>query len=157
MIIQELQGNIWEIPGNNHIVITTNGTVKTNGECVMGRGIAAQAKNFFPEVPKIVGSTLKKAGLIPFYIGKETNPLTNQTVNLWSFPVKYRWYEEADLNLIVKAMKIFVVLMYNSKGKILIPRPGCGNGRLGWVVVKKELEKIPCPKELNDKIYFCSY
>ncbi len=40
-------GDIWEIPGDAR-VITTNGVVRKDGACVMGRGVALQAKMRYP-------------------------------------------------------------------------------------------------------------
>jgi len=44
--MKEVIGNIWNYYNKgNWIVITTNGTIKKNGEAVMGRGVALEAKN----------------------------------------------------------------------------------------------------------------
>lgn len=44
--MKECQGNIWTY-GADIIVITTNGTVRKDGACVMGRGVAQQALKRF--------------------------------------------------------------------------------------------------------------
>ena len=41
--MREVVGNLWTYPADIR-VITTNGTVKNDGTCVMGRGCAAEAK-----------------------------------------------------------------------------------------------------------------
>jgi hypothetical protein len=47
--VKELFGNLWEFDGI--IVITTNGFVKRDGTCVMGRGCAKQATIKLPGLP----------------------------------------------------------------------------------------------------------
>ena len=52
-------GNIMQmIDKVSAIVITTNGFTKSNGEAVMGRGIAEQFKNAYPELPRVLGSKI---------------------------------------------------------------------------------------------------
>ena len=65
--MEEIAGNIWDYYDKGHwIVITTNGTVKKNGENVMGAGIAKQASQRFPTLPKWCGDLLVKTGLQVF-------------------------------------------------------------------------------------------
>jgi len=59
----EAFGNIWDhIDEYDAIVITTNGFVKNNGEAVMGRGIALEAKERYPELPRWLGTALTIKG-----------------------------------------------------------------------------------------------
>jgi len=59
--MQEINGNIWEqYDLGRWIVITTNGEVRKDGACVMGRGIAKQAADKFPDLPYTLGSTIKE-------------------------------------------------------------------------------------------------
>ena len=52
--MKEITGDIWDYHKQGHwIVITTNGTVKSNGEAVMGRGIALQARAKFIQHPDL--------------------------------------------------------------------------------------------------------
>ena len=53
--MKEVKGDIWK-SDCDIIAITTNGVVKKNGELVMGRGIASQAKQRYPDIPKILGA-----------------------------------------------------------------------------------------------------
>ena len=87
-------GNIWDYRETGYIVIPTNGIIKTNGENVMGRGLALQAKNKYPDFPRALGNFLKKKG----------NTVGFFTPNLITFPVKHKWYEKADLELIEKRL-----------------------------------------------------
>lgn len=94
----EVTGDLWTYPADWR-VITTNGTVKKNGECVMGRGCAAEAKK------KYLGLALNLGTRIEFY---GNVPLVFEQERLVTFPVKHRWYEKADLQLIAKSVSALV-------------------------------------------------
>lgn len=57
--MKEVTGNIWDYHEKGYwIVITTNGTVKANGEAVMGRGVALQAKRKYQGLPWRLGQEI---------------------------------------------------------------------------------------------------
>lgn len=141
--------NLWDDPGEPHIkCVTTNGYVKNNGNAVMGAGVAAQAKVRYPQLPAILGEKLSKDGnhVWPLL------DLADQTSVIFSFPVKYKWYETADLDLIKQSAEELVILtdIYEA-GIVLLPLPGCGNGRLTWTEVKPHLDPI-----LDDRFWLIS-
>jgi len=133
--MQELKGDIWDLyDKGNWIVIPTNGTVKKNGEAVMGRGLALQARMRFPDIPRILGFQLGRHGLVVTDVGKR----------IITFPVKYNWFEEASINLITKSTLGLIDHVLNPNffpPPIYLPRVGCGNGKLDWKDVKPILEK----------------
>lgn len=132
----EVTGNLWEYPADWR-VITTNGTVKKNGECVMGRGCAYEAKQRYKELPKALGKHLKLNGNI-IAVAPEHKLIT--------FPVKHDWYDKADLELITKSVRMLNKLATNDKYKndtFVMPRPGCGNGQLQWEDVRPLLMDLP--------------
>ena len=51
----EVFGDAWELSKDHFLCITTNGEVKINGQAVMGKGIAKEAANRFPELPEAFG------------------------------------------------------------------------------------------------------
>ena len=137
--MEEVFGDIWNYyDKGNWIVITTNGTIKKNGEAVMGRGIAFQAKQRLSKLPSLLGMAIKEVGnqvgIFSFY-------------RLVTFPVKNHWWEKASLDLIEKSCYELVDRMhylkeYFSISEIYMVRPGCGNGQLDWKTeVKPVLEK----------------
>lgn len=132
VIMDELHGNIWHYHDRgDFIAITTNGDVNARGECVMGRGVALQAKMRYRKLPRIVGEDLRRWG----------NHVRNyQQYRLFTFPVKHHWHEKADLDLIVRSC---VELSESSFGiHVYLTRPGCGNGGLDWKVVKPAIDGL---------------
>jgi hypothetical protein len=140
--MKEIQGNIWDYHDINGpwIVIPTNGFVRNDGECVMGRGLAFDAKIRFPDLPKELGDRIKEYGNVVF---------TFWDYHIITFPVKHNWWETADLSLIEKSAKDLDEIMHYNLSQIqtpiYIPRVGCGNGKLNWTDVKPILQKY-----LND-------
>lgn len=123
--MQILQGNLWKFhTPANWIVIPTNGSVRKDGACVMGRGVALQAKKRYHELPYELGRKLVEGG---------NNVYTFKDYGLLSFPVKHKWFEKADLELIEKSCK---QLLYVVDRPIYLPMVGCGNGHLDWSDVK---------------------
>lgn len=126
-----IKGDIWDFHTRGQVVcITTNGFVKTNGECVMGRGTALQAARKFPKLPGELGLLIQSKGNHVHYIPK---------YRLISFPVKRHWKEDARLDLIERSCKELVQLAdcvgngtFRMNFKYYLPMPGCGNGNLAW-------------------------
>lgn len=138
------------------IFITTNGYVKKDGKGVMGAGIAKEAKNLFEGVDKSLGEALIERGNVVSYLG--TWNLDNYEYRLFSFPVKDHWRDAAKNELIIKSMQYAEGLARKLKDVfILIPRPGCGNGRRDW---QTEIQPLVAPyvetPPASDKIIFLS-
>ena len=141
----ELNANIWDVATENDaIVITTNGTVTGKGKCVMGRGIAFEAKQKFPGIDSELGNLIKLHGNKVFLLCPYSGPV------IYTLPVKHQWWEKADTALIVDSCKNLVDIVGDFEGKIYMPRPGCGNGKLEWQDVKPLIEKF-----LDDKFVVC--
>jgi hypothetical protein len=139
--VLEVIGNLWTYPADVR-VITTNGTVKKNGECVMGRGCALEAKQRWPHIALVLGKSIRLHGNIVQYF---------EGYDVFSFPVKHEWYQKADLQLIAEsAQQIQRKLLASST--CVLPRPGCGNGGLRWEDVKPVLEPI-----LDDRFHIITF
>jgi hypothetical protein len=140
--MRESFGDLWKMQGDA-VCITTNGYVTAAGRGVMGRGVAAQAKRRFPGIEEALGQHVTENGnhtqVIAWWDG----------VAIVAFPVKHHWRDRADLDLIERSAQELVVLADNRHGKvrpwgrILLPRPGAGNGRRDWLTeVKPVIEPI---------------
>lgn len=145
--MKELTGNIWEQTTADAICITTNGTVKCDSRAVMGAGIAKQAAERYPDLPLILGDHLRKIGNHVNVMKFITRPSDNECkcpaiTYLVAFPVKDVWYNKADLKLIEQSCEE-LVRMADRTGwtNIVLPRPGCANGKLEWKDVKPVCEK----------------
>ncbi len=141
--MREMTGDIWDYHRKGHwIVITTNGVVKSNGEAVMGKGVALEAKNRWPQLPGDLGQKLlyrdsvNQSRHVPFFF---------HASRLATFPTKYNWREKACLELIESSAerlsRIHVVQDLDTTEAIYMVRPGCSNGGLDWKDVKPVLEK----------------
>ena len=131
--MKEITGNLWSYHDKSIIVITTNGYIKKNGECVMGRGCAKEAKDRYPEIAKQLGNAIRISGNHVHYLRN----------GIISFPVKYNFWEKADLELIDRSAQELVKLVnFCEFEQVVMGRPGCGNGGRSWInEVKPILEK----------------
>lgn len=127
----EVTGNLWTYPADWR-VITTNGFVKKNGECVMGRGCAKEARDKFPGFAKQLGHAIQTHGN-RLWVWPEHMLIT--------FPVKHNWFEKADPLLIIESTKL--LKDWVGSRSVLMPRPGCGNGQLRWEDVRPLLAALP--------------
>jgi hypothetical protein len=133
-------GDLWHYYKKPRIVVcvTTNGTVRKDGHLVMGRGCALEAMQRIPGLALGLGQAILKSGnkIYPYREGR--------SIRLMTFPVKHQWYEDADLNLIRRsALQLKKIAEQNPEVRFLLPRPGCGNGRLSWTQVKPLLVDLP--------------
>lgn len=133
----ELKENIWEAQGPlDYVTVLTNGTVRKDGQLVMGAGIALEAKKRFPWMPKALGEAIRRNGLkIEIF----------QQSRIIAFPTKYEVFNPySSIGLIEKSLVELLATIkhwsanpdylpgFVAGGRILIPRPGCGLGGLHW-------------------------
>jgi hypothetical protein len=141
--MKEAKGNLWTFPAD-YRAITTNGAVRNDGACVMGRGCALEAKTKYPRIPYELGDAIVRGG----------NHVHRLSFGLVSFPVKHHWREQADLGLIERsAMELMDFLWLMSSVRklpltVVMPRPGCGNGSRDW---ESEVRPVIAPV-LDDQV-----
>lgn len=148
--MRESNEDLWSYYGhpNTAVVITTNGVVKKDGACVMGRGTALQAKQRFPGIDYKLGSLIRAYDNHVHLLREERR----DQGTLVAFPVKHCWWEEADLGLIERsAQELLSISKIFKWDLVVLPRPGCGNGRRDWSEVKPILEKY-----FDDQFLVCS-
>lgn len=139
MIIYKI-GNIF----NSNAQVITN-TVNCVG--VMGKGIALQFKNRYPEMfldyKKKCDSKEVKLGLPYLWTSEQTQIL--------NFPTKGHWKENSKLQDIEAGLK-YLAENYESLGidSIALPPLGCGNGGLNWIEVKELINKYLGQLDLLD-------
>ena len=170
--MKEMRGNMFEIDCDV-LCITTNGFVKSNGECVMGRGIAKQIQKYCPDIPRDLGNLIKTKGNnvhliydkyddIPAVVSFPVKPISkvctshDDYVSHMSFDIGdviMGWACKADPKIIEQSAKQLVKLA-NEQGwnNIILPRTGCGAGELDWNDIKPILDKI-----LDDRFTAVTY
>lgn len=127
-------------------------TVNTVG--VMGKGIALQFKNKYPEMFEAYQRVCEKHLLD---VGK---------LYLWKssakwvlmFPTKKHWRNPSKIEYIESGLQKFVE-NYERIGieSIAFPKLGCGNGNLDWELVRPVMEKYLKPLPITVYIYVDNY
>lgn len=125
-IMQEAENtDLWQYPADVR-VITTNGTIRKDGKCVMGAGCAKEAKLRYPGIDTLLGNDIITNGNRVQVIWQEPT--------IVAFPVKHHFYQKADLTLIRESACQLVQLADRMNWKaVVMPRPGCGNGGRWWL------------------------
>lgn len=135
--------DLWKVK-DGYRCITTNGFVKRNGACVMGRGCAREAAEKYPRLPFELGYKIQTKGN-NVYLFFEYDILI-------TFPTKHNWWEKADINLITQSCYQLVDLSEYLDKKfeyIYLPKPGCGNGELNWMI---EVDPVITPILMKSQI-----
>jgi hypothetical protein len=135
--MKHLIGDIWILHSRDQtIAIPTNG-VTVNGELIMGRGLALEAKERYPSLPLRLGSMVREHGNFPFYV---------KEFNLVSFPTKHNPQQKSDIHLIKQsAYNLRILADKIGLERVYLPHVGCGNGGLFWGEVYPVINEI-----LND-------
>jgi hypothetical protein len=103
----ERQGDLWDIARWVHndfqpwIVVPTNGQVGFNGRAVMGAGVALQAAQKFPNLPKELGRLLKLRGnTVQRFsdLALSGGGLEGTFFDLITLPTKQHWKDPSDLD-----------------------------------------------------------
>ncbi len=135
--MREIVGDIWKFWERGHwIVVTTNGNRKSNGDAVMGKGIALEAARRCPKLPKLLGAEIKTFGGDQVFVFPDYRIVT--------FPTKKSWWSKSDLDLIENSaihLASFLEDDMRVKAPVYLPHVGCQNGGLDWKDVKLILER----------------
>ncbi len=143
-IIIEIEGNIFE--SKCQTIVNT-----VNCEGVMGKGIALEFKNRYPDMfksyHKLCIQNLIKPGILQLY--SKSSPW------ILNFPTKLHWRLPSKLEYIELGLKKFAS-EYNLKNinSIAFPKLGTMNGGLDWVEVKSLMYRYLQPLDnLKVEIY----
>ena len=141
--MKQIKADLWDAQADA-TVITTNGHVRADGECVMGRGVAKEARDRFrPEhsspLAQLLGTLIKQEGNHVHDMGRWDYGVTD--FRIVTFPVKAHWKEQARPDLIAQScMEILLLADRMMWSTIAMVRPGCGNGGLRWQEVEPILD-----------------
>lgn len=125
----------------DYACITTNSFVKKDGKLVMGRGIARQVRDSFPDIDLDFGHEINKryANLAEYLILD-----SNYYPKILAFQVKYHWADKADVDLIAKsAAQLSVRATENPDKTFFLNFPGIGNGQLSISDVEFIVNLLP--------------
>lgn len=163
--MKEALGDLWTYEPADARVITTNGIVAGDvisgtRHAVMGKGTAEQAAKRYPKLDSYFGMLLDQHGNRPMVLlhiegelPEPELPRKYEYVVLVSMPVKHHWRERADLDLIIdSATKIVEMADKFGWRYVVMPRPGCGNGKLDWTIVQANIAPI-----LDDRFTVLDY
>lgn len=114
-------------------------TVNTVG--VMGKGIALQFKETFPENFKLYQAAVKRGEVSTGKMFVAKLQRTDQLRYIINFPTKQHWKAPSQLAYIAEGLKDFRRVLEEYRiGSVALPPLGCGNGGLDWKVVKPLIE-----------------
>lgn len=168
--MRETQGNLWDYMGKaDYLLICSNCDTDSSGNAVMGAGVARQARDKWPQLPKLLGLQLLKSNYNPVFLlnvdaqGTEVSSqsLIPQT-SIMAFPTKgyarvIRSVDELVPHVRSRylpgmtvpgwARKSELGLIKSSAlwvarhcaGSVVTTRPGCGLGSLSWEAEVKPL------------------
>lgn len=136
--------HLWTLHRDDWVAITTNGDVNRFDRAVMGRGVAYQARNIFPDIDRRLAVYLNKYGNRVFVM---------EDIRIITFPVKDHWHEPATLGRIAESChQLTMVLDKGNIPTLYLPKPGCGNGRLKWKDVEPILDEL-----LDERVVVVDY
>ena len=145
----EINGDLWEVFKEYKTlrVIPTNGYFKSNGELIMGAGVALQAKKKFVYLPRILGEEVKKNGNIVHIV---------DDYQIASFPTKDVYWNNSSIELIERStIRLYELTKRENWDYVVLPHVGCGLGGLDWEKqVKPLLQKYltePMYVSVNEK------
>ena len=135
-MIQYITGNLLESPAQALV-----NTVNTVG--IMGKGIALQFKNQFPNNYKVYVNACKKNNFTigQLLIEKDNSLLYGEKIII-NFPTKTDWRKPSEYAYIEEGLiQLVKYIQANQIQSIAIPPLGAGNGGLVWAKVKTMLEQ----------------
>ena len=145
------KGDMWDVFGKTDLfLITTNPIRRKDGAIVMGRGIAKEVKDRFPEFPYDFGRRFS-----PEFMGYQSMTPTGVVGRydgqlMGYFMVKTHWRDEARLDVIDDSV-IDLSETAPHYDRIDLNFPGIGNGKL------KREDVLPIIEQLPDNVHVWEY
>lgn len=127
-------------------------TVNTVG--VMGKGIALQFKERFPENYKAYVAAVKRGEMVIGSMFVTTLNRMDQLRYLINFPTKQHWKAPSKLEFIQGGLlDLRRILLDLNIRSVALPPLGCGNGGLDWAVVKPMIEAALADLDIDIQVY----
>ena len=95
--------SLFYLSQNEHeaVVVTTNGVIRKNGDAVLGKGQALEAKKLVLGLEHRLGEYLRRYGNRAFYMG--VHRVGDRLTSLVTFPTKHHYRDNSDLDLIMRS------------------------------------------------------
>lgn len=144
MILEK--GNMWDIFGKTDMfLITTNPVVTKLGKAVMGRGIAKEAADRYPELPFVFANIIRQYAKDDISCGP-IGEFDGQHIGY--FMVKDHWAAPALPEVIKKSVYelecwLSWALKCTPDARFDLNFPGIGNGKLAREEVLPLIEQLP--------------
>ena len=138
-----IEDSIWnKIDDLDYICITTNSILNSKKELVMGAGIAKEAKNRYPSLPKEFGKKILEKG----YEGKFYGIIVY--AKFLAFQTKIHYKDNSPLDLVKKSCEYLKIAADLNKNLIFgLPFPAVTNGGRTYE------EILPIVSILPDNVY----
>ncbi|PVD51079.1 Appr-1-p processing protein [Terrimonas sp.] len=120
-------------------------TVNTVG--VMGKGVALQFRQQFPENTRLYTKAVKEGSIAigTLLVTKDVSLHGGEKIII-NFPTKTDWRKPSEYSYIEEGLQDMVQIIGKKNIKsIALPPLGAGNGGLNWVEVKKLIDKYLTP------------
>jgi len=107
----------------DYLCFTSNSTLKSNNNLVMGKGNALAMSNLYPKLSKELGKEIANLSEYNIMVSKKYKAIAIQT--------KDDWMNDSTLEMVERSIEaIFKFAKENPKKKIGMPIPGISNGGL---------------------------
>lgn len=145
-----LYGNLWdEIGKADLILVTTNAVVLQHRtpqsnlcELVMGKGVALQAREQFPDLPHLLGRAIARQKKHLQLYGVIIPEPTRSGVLVGAFQTKINWRKPSTANIIGYSVMCLIAKASRYE-RIAMPFPGINNGQMSPEEVEPLLSDLP--------------
>lgn len=148
-MLTRITGDLWDFYPDHWIVIPTNAGWRKDGSAVMGRGVAKQAADRWPNLPKRYGSECRRCSGYPFVVAYPPKKMILfPTKPLFKLMPELSWQQPASLELIERLLPSLMYITSEAE-KVFLPALGCGAGELTIDQVYPILEKYLAPAKVD--------
>lgn len=139
MVLEE--GDMWTALKRTQLFcFTSNASITTRDRLVMGRGMALQVRNKFPDIDKMFAGAI--GAQMAYGLAFVRYEHGDRGYNFCAFQVKHHYSDQASMDLIkMSANMLSDVVERDGLTRVDLNFPGIGNGRLRASVVRPYLEK----------------
>lgn len=145
------RGNMWNAFSKTDLfLVTTNPIVRKDGAVVMGRGIAKEMIDRYPDFAYDFGTLLHHFNMHCLFTPPVAYVGTYNGTDCGYFMVKDHWANAADTEIITRSTE-WLYRWTKNRGRIDLNFPGIGNGKL------KREDVLPIIEQLPDNVHVWEY